>query len=104
LLDRGADPNARWIGPWGEPAFTVLTGLIDEGEGNQPPHPQAKDLAMLLIDRGADPYDPQALYNTSLWDDDTTWLDFLWTQSERRGRLEAWRAPPDTPKSAAPCR
>jgi uncharacterized protein len=98
LLDHGADPNARWIGPWGEPAFTVLTGVIGEGEGNRPPHPQAKDLAILLIDRGADPYDPQALYNTSLWNDDTTWLDFLWTQSERRARLEAWRAPPDAPE------
>ena len=21
LLDHGADPNARWVGPWGEPAF-----------------------------------------------------------------------------------
>jgi uncharacterized protein len=39
LLDRGADPNARWVGEWGEPAFTVLTGVIGEGEGNQPPHP-----------------------------------------------------------------
>lgn len=98
LLDHGADPNARWIGPWGEPAFTVLTGLIGVGEGNQPPHPQAQDLATLLIDRGADPYDPQALYNTSLWEDDITWLDFLWSHSERRGRLEAWRAQPATPK------
>jgi uncharacterized protein len=53
LLDHGADPNARWIGPWGEPAFTVLTGVIGQGEGDQPPHPQARDLAALLIERGA---------------------------------------------------
>ena len=98
LLEHGADPNARWIGPWGEPAFTVLTGVIGAGEGNYPPHPQAQDLALLLIDRGTDPYDPQALYNTSLWDDDTTWLEFLWTQSEERGRLDSWRATPATPK------
>jgi uncharacterized protein len=32
----------------------------------QPPHAQARALAALLIDRGADPYDPQALYNTSI--------------------------------------
>ncbi|WP_338829765.1 ankyrin repeat domain-containing protein [Bradyrhizobium sp. 27S5] len=89
LLDHGADPNAFWIGPWGEPAFTVLTGLI--GQGDQPPHPQARDLAALLIERGADPFDPQALYNTSITRDDTDWLDFLWTQSERHGRLKAWR-------------
>ena len=98
LLEHGADPNARWIGPWGEPAFTVLTGVIGAGESNQPPHPQAQDLALLLIDRGTDPYDPQALYNTSLWGDDTTWLEFLWTQSEERGRLDSWRAAPATPK------
>ena len=33
LLDHGADPNAGWIGPWGEPPFSVLTGVIGEGEG-----------------------------------------------------------------------
>ncbi len=99
LLDHGADPNARWIGPWGEPAFTVLTGMIGEGEGDQPPHPQAKDLAALLIERGADPFDPQALYNTSITRDDTGWLDFLWNQSERYGRLEAWRE--EDPEKAA---
>ncbi|WP_421999227.1 ankyrin repeat domain-containing protein [Reyranella sp.] len=92
LLDHGADPNARWIGPWGEPAFTALTGPIGEGEGIQPPHPQARELAALLIERGADPFDPQALYNTSITEDDTGWLEFLWTRSERQGRLDAWRA------------
>lgn len=91
LLDHGADPDARWIGPWGEPAFTVLTGLIGEGEGDQPPHPQAKAIAALLIERGADPFDPQALYNTSITRDETDWLEYLWLQSERRGRLDAWR-------------
>jgi ankyrin repeat protein len=91
LLDHGADPNARWIGPWGEPPFTVLTGVIGEGEGVRPPHPQARALATLLIDRGADPFDPQALYNTSIVGDDIAWLEFLWAQSERRRRIEAWR-------------
>ncbi len=91
LLNLGADPNAYWIGPWGEPAFTVLTGLIGQGEGDQPPHPHAKDLAALLIERGADPFDPQALYNTSITRDDTDWLELLWVQSERQGRLKAWR-------------
>lgn len=35
LLDHGADPNAHWIGPWGEPAFTVLTALIGEGRATR---------------------------------------------------------------------
>ncbi|MBC9882915.1 ankyrin repeat domain-containing protein [Bradyrhizobium sp. INPA01-394B] len=97
LLDHGADPNACWIGPWGEPAFTVLTGVIGQGEGDQPQHPQAKDLATLLIERGTDPFDPQALYNTSITRDDTDWLDFLWTQSERHRRLDGWRVASETP-------
>jgi len=45
---------------------TVLTGVIGQGEGDQPPHPHAASLSRLLIERGADPFDTQALYNTSL--------------------------------------
>jgi hypothetical protein len=55
LLDQGADPNARWTGSWGPPAFTVLTGVIGEGEENHPPHPQAAALVSLLVERGATP-------------------------------------------------
>src|SRR5262245_3792370 len=89
MLDQGADPNAQFDDGWGNP-FKVLTGVIGHGEGNQPPHPQANELAVLLIERGADPYDSQALYNTSLRHDDTTWLDLLWTRSEQRARLVKW--------------
>ena len=102
LLDHGADPNAHWIGPWGEPPFTVITGVIGEGEGVQPAHPEAQALAALLIDRGADPYDPQALYNTSIVGDDVAWLEFLWTESDRRGRLGAWTATSDKPAIGGP--
>jgi uncharacterized protein len=94
LLDHGADPNARFSDDWANP-FTVLTGVIGQGEGDKPPHPQAAVLASLLIERGASPYDTQALYNTSITRDDTTWLDVLWTQSERRGLLPQWRAVPE---------
>ncbi|MBO0765723.1 MAG: ankyrin repeat domain-containing protein [Hyphomicrobiaceae bacterium] len=93
LLDHGANPNAQFDDGWGNP-FKVLTGVIGQGEGNRPPHPRAKDLALLLIERGADPYDSQALYNTSIAQDDTTWLDFLWTGSEQRDRLVKWREKP----------
>lgn len=90
LLDHGANPNAEFDDGWGN-LFKVLTGVIGQGEGDKPPHPQANELALLLIERGADPYDSQALYNTSITRDDTTWLDFLWTWSERRDRLGRWR-------------
>jgi hypothetical protein len=92
LLDHGADPSARWVDDWSNP-FTVLTGVIGEGEGDKLPHPQAKELAGLLIERGADPLDTQALYNTSITRDDVTWLDILWSECEKRGRLERWRSP-----------
>ncbi|MBR0666627.1 ankyrin repeat domain-containing protein [Roseomonas hellenica] len=93
LLDRGADPNAGFSDGWDNP-FTVLTGVIGEGEGDKPPHPQAAALATLLIERGADPYDTQALYNTSITRDDTTWLEFLWRHCESRGRTADWLAEP----------
>jgi ankyrin repeat protein len=86
LLANGADPNARWGAEDDEGwAFTVLTGVIGEGEGPlaiHPPHPSGMALAELLVANGAEPYDRQALYNTSLHDDDVRWLDFM----ERHGR------------------
>lgn len=94
LLDHGADPNARFLDDWDNP-FTVLAGVIGEGEGDKPAHPQAAALAALLIDRGTSPYDTQALYNTSIARDDTTWLAFLWAQSARHGLLPRWHAVPD---------
>jgi uncharacterized protein len=89
LLDHGADPGAQWSD--GQNAFKVLTGVIGGGEGGQSPHPQAEMLARLLIARGADPLDGQALYNTSLGADDTFWLDLLWSESEKRGESARWR-------------
>jgi ankyrin repeat protein len=88
LLDAGADPNAGWSD--GVNAFTVLVGIIGEGEGQQSAHPLAEPFARLLIARGADPFAPQALYNTSLGSDSTFWLDLLWTESEKRGEIPKW--------------
>jgi hypothetical protein len=90
LLDHGADPNVGFTDDWQTP-FEVLTGVIGEGEGDHVPHPQAKQLAALLIERGADSFDSQSLYNTSITRDDTTWLDILWTECARRGSSERWR-------------
>lgn len=89
LLEHGANANARFDDGWGN-AFTVLTGVIGEGEGDRPPHPQARQLAELLIERGADPFDKQALYNTSITRDDIGWLEFLWARCEHNGRLASW--------------
>ena len=91
FLDHGADPNTRFNDNWDNP-FTALTGVIGEGEGDRLPHPQAQALATLLIERGAEPVDTQAFYNTSITRDDVTWLDFLWTHSERLGRTGLWKS------------
>jgi len=91
LLDAGADPNAGWSDSINE--FNALVGVIGEGEAGQAAHPTAEAFARLLIARGADPFAPQALYNTSLGPDSTFWLDLLWSESEQRGETHKWTGP-----------
>jgi uncharacterized protein len=73
--------------------FQPLTAAIGGGENNQPPHAQAERLATMLIEHGADPYDAQALYNTSLGGDDFRWLDLLFDQSAKRSETHKWTRP-----------
>ena len=92
LLDNGANPNAQFDDGWGSP-FKPLTGVIGQGEGVRPPHPRASELAPLLIEYGADPFDTQALYNTSIVSDDTRWLEFLHGHCRAQGTEARWAAP-----------
>lgn len=71
LLDRGADPNAFTMkGNTDERLdqtphrFTALAGLFGGGStgmANQPSHPHWRELAELLLERGANPADEVAL-------------------------------------------
>jgi len=61
LLDQGADPNAFFMA--GNSRYTPLVGVIGEGEEDRLPHPRRDDLTRLLLDRGAEPYDTQVIYN-----------------------------------------
>ncbi|HVT58509.1 MAG TPA: hypothetical protein VHR45_08920 [Thermoanaerobaculia bacterium] len=71
LLDRGADPNAYTMKGNADDRldqtprrFTALTGLFGGGStglANQPPHPRWRELAELLLARGANPADEVAL-------------------------------------------
>lgn len=93
LLDHGANPNARWVDDWQNP-FSLITGVIALGEGVKPPHPQAGALVDLLISRGADPYDTQSLYNSSIVGDDVHWLEVLWSACATQGATSQWLAVP----------
>ena len=71
LLEHGADPNAGYL--WdGTYLFTALTGAFGGGEDapNQPPHPECRALATLLLEAGADPNDDQTIYNRHFRPDD----------------------------------
>ncbi len=102
LLDRGADPNARYIlnGIEDYP-YTVLTGVLGRGEEEARTHPRAEPLARLLFERGAEPYDGQTLYNVfadhgsrQMLGDDIIWLlDLIYMHSLQRGRKADWDDP-----------
>jgi uncharacterized protein len=98
LLDAGADAKATWKDDWDNP-FTLITGVIGEGEGREPRHPLAVELTELMISRGADPYDTQSLYNTSLHADDTFWVEFLYSRSKAAGHEHHWHNTAAWPKS-----
>lgn len=71
LLDRGADPNAYTMKGNADERldqtarrFTALAGLFGGGStgmANEPPHPRWRPLAELLLERGADPADEEAI-------------------------------------------
>lgn len=74
LLDAGADPDSGYLWQGLFPPFTALTGVFGEGENGpsrQPRHRQWRDLAELLLERGADPNDRQTLYNRMFGRDDS---------------------------------
>lgn len=108
LLDNGADPNAYCPGgeevigyDEGDIHFTVLTNVIGRGEGRVPPHARVRELATLLLERGAEPYDKQMLYNVAadhssrsdLNSNDVWLFDLIYQNSLRLGRGDDWKDP-----------
>lgn len=90
LLDTGADPNdGRFFTGLATP-FTVLTGVLGGGERDEPAHPHRHALAELLLERGADPNDAQALYNLQFATDDRP-LDLLLRHGLGHGSGAPWR-------------
>ncbi|HEY1620687.1 MAG TPA: ankyrin repeat domain-containing protein [Streptosporangiaceae bacterium] len=66
LLAAGADPDAGYLRDALPSPRTALAGALGRGEGAPPAHPDAMELAELLLGAGADPNDSQALYNRGL--------------------------------------
>lgn len=91
LLDRGADPNAYFMA--GDSRYTPMVGAIGEGEEHRPGHARRDDLVELLLDRGAEPYDTQVLYNLHFDGDSLWWLRRIHAASVRRGRAGDWDDP-----------
>jgi len=88
LLDRGANPNAYYMA--GHSVYGALVGVAGEGEQDAPPHPARDGLYELLLQRGAEPYDIQVLYNTHFRGDVLWWLKLTWHYSVTAGRERDW--------------
>ena len=88
LLDHGANPNAYFKA--GGSFYTPLVGVIGEGEESRPPHPRRNEIAQLLLDRGANPYDIQVIYNTHFKGDVQWFLEMAYANAVKTGRTSEW--------------
>ncbi len=95
LLDHGADANAHFIVDESSlgPRYTALTGVLGAGEENAPPHPHAHALAELLLERGANPYDIQVLYNAHFGNDMLWIMQRIHEYSVKAGHAADWQDP-----------
>jgi ankyrin repeat protein len=91
LLDHGADPNAYFKA--GNCFYTPLVGVIGEGEESRPPHPRRNELVQLLLDRGANAYDIQVIYNTHFKGDVQWFLEMAYANAVKTGRTSEWENP-----------
>jgi ankyrin repeat protein len=91
LLDAAANPNAYFMA--GHSVYGALVGVAGEGEQDAPPHPARDELYRLLLERGAEPYDIQVLYNTHFRGDVMWWLKLTWDYSVAAGREQDWADP-----------
>jgi uncharacterized protein len=91
LLDGGGNPNDAYLA--GSASYTLLVGAAADGEQDCPRQPQSEALFALLLERGAEPFDIQVLYNTHFRGDILWWLKLVYEHSMRTGRAGAWQHP-----------
>jgi len=93
LLDHGADANDFFECGDHPNRYTALCGLAGEGEDDAPPHPHREELARLLLERGANPYDIQLFYNTHFHNDILWILKLVYEYSVKAGHQSDWGDP-----------
>jgi ankyrin repeat protein len=91
LLDAGADPNVYFMA--GSSHYTPLTGAIGEGEEGRRAHQQRDALVALLLERGANPYDGQVVYNIHFAGKALWFLKTIYEHALRTGRAADWADP-----------
>jgi uncharacterized protein len=91
LLDRGANPNAYFMA--GGALYSTLVGVAGEGEQDASAHPQCVALYRLLLERGAELYDIQVLYNTHFHGRLRWWLELTYEHAVKTGRADDWKHP-----------
>jgi ankyrin repeat protein len=91
LLDRGANPDAYYMA--GDSIYGALVGVAGEGEQDAPPHVQRDGLYALLLERGAEPFDIQVLYNTFFHGNVAWWLELTYAHTVAHGQAAAWNDP-----------
>ncbi len=91
LLDQGADPNAYFMA--GASSYTPLVGAIGEGEEGRPAHQQRDALVRLLLERGANPYDSQVVYNIHFNGNVLWFLELIYQHTVRVGLDADWKDP-----------
>lgn len=91
LLDQAANPNDFYMA--GDAQYSVLTGIAGEGEQDSPRQPYAAQMFDLLLDRGANPFDIQVLYDTHFRGDLLWWLDLVYKHTIDTPLGDAWKDP-----------
>ncbi len=91
LLDHGANANDFYMAM--DSAYTTLVGAAGEGEQEAPRQPYGAELFELLLERGAEPFDIQVLYNTHFTGDMLWWLELVYKHTIDTQRGAAWADP-----------
>ena len=77
----------------GDARYSALVGAAGEGEQDSPRQPYAAALFELLLERGADPFDIQVLYDTHFSGEMLWWLELVYKHTIGTPRGEAWKEP-----------